>query len=93
MQVRTVLRTLAVATILMAALLPQMATAAPDKASGRYLVRARSAADYAGLRAKAVKAGAQVLRDLPQVGMMVVNAPAAARSSLAADRRALGVGP
>ena len=56
MKVRTILRGLVVATVLamLAALLPQMATAAPEKASGRYLVRARSAADYAGLRAKAV---------------------------------------
>jgi lantibiotic leader peptide-processing serine protease len=93
MRVRTVLRALVVATILamLAALLPQMAAAAPEKASGRYLVRARSAADYAGLRAKAVKEGARVLRDLRQVNTMVVRAPAAARGSLAADRRALGV--
>jgi lantibiotic leader peptide-processing serine protease len=93
MRVRSVLRGLVVATILamLAALLPQLALAAPEQSSGRYLVRARSAADYAGLRAKAVQAGARVLRDLPQLQMMVVNAPAAARSSLAADRRALGV--
>jgi subtilisin family serine protease len=93
MKVRAALRGLVVATILamLAALLPQLASAAPEKASGRYLVRARSAADYAGLRAKAVKEGARVLRDLPQVRMMVVNAPAAARNSLAADRRAAGV--
>jgi lantibiotic leader peptide-processing serine protease len=93
MKVRTMLRALVVTTILavLAAMLPQMAAAAPENGSGRYLVRARSAADYTGLRAKAVKAGARVLRDLPQVGMMVVNAPTAARSSLAADHRALGV--
>jgi subtilisin family serine protease len=82
-----------VATVLamLAALLPQMATAAPEKASGRYLVRARSAADYAGLRAKAVSEGARVLRDLKQVNTMVVRAPAAARTSLVADRRTLRV--
>jgi lantibiotic leader peptide-processing serine protease len=93
MKVRTVLRALVVTTILamLAALLPQLAAAAPEKSSGRYLVRARSAADYAGLRAKAVNSGARVLRDLPQLRAMVVSAPAAARSSLAADRRTLGV--
>jgi subtilisin family serine protease len=93
MKVRTVLRALVVTTILavLAAMLPQLAAAAPEKASGRYLVRARSAADYAGLRAKAVNSGARVLRDLPQLKAMVVSAPAAARSSLAADRRTLGV--
>jgi lantibiotic leader peptide-processing serine protease len=76
---------------MLAALLPQLASAAPEKASGRYLVRARSAADYAGLRAKAVQSGARVLRDLPQLRTMVVRAPVAARNALAADRRTLGV--
>jgi hypothetical protein len=93
MKVRAVLRGVVVATILamLGALLPQLASAAPEKASGRYLVRARSSADYAGLRAKAVKEGARVVRDLKQVNTMVVSAPASARSSLAADRRTLGV--
>jgi subtilisin family serine protease len=93
MKVRTVLRGLIVATVLgmLAALLPQMGAAAPRSESGRYLVRARSAADYAGLRAKAVKDGARVLRDLRQVNTMVLRAPAAARGGLAADRRTLGV--
>ena len=59
MKVRTVLRGLVIATVLgmLAALLPQMGAAAPKSESGRYLVRARSAADYAGLRAKAVNGG------------------------------------
>ena len=94
MKVRTVLRGLVIATTLgmLAALLPQMGAAAPKSDSGRYLVRARSAADYAGLRAKAVKDGARVLRDLRQINTMVVRAPAATRASLAADRRTLGVG-
>jgi hypothetical protein len=93
MQVRTALRGLVVATILamLGALLPQLASAAPEKASGRYLVRARSSADYGPLRAKAVKEGARVLRDLRQLNTMVLSAPTAARSSLAADRRTLGV--
>jgi subtilisin family serine protease len=93
MQVRTVLRGLVVATVLavLAALLPQLASAGPRGASGRYLVVARSSADYTGLRAKAVKEGARVLRDLPQAKTFVVSAPASARSSLAADRRTLGV--
>jgi lantibiotic leader peptide-processing serine protease len=93
MRVRSVLRGLVVATILamLGALLPQLASAAPEKASGRYLVRARSTADYTALRAKAVKEGARVLRDLRQVNTMVVRAPESARSSLAADRRTLGV--
>ena len=93
MQVRTVLRGLVITTVLavLAALLPQMASAGSKSASGRYLVVARSWADYTGLRAKAVKEGARVLRDLPQANTIVVSAPASARSSLAADRRTLGV--
>ena len=93
MKVRSVVRGLVVATILamLGALLPQLASAAPEKASGRYLVRARSSADYTALRAKAVKEGARVLRDLRQVNTMVVRAPESARSSLAADRRTVGV--
>jgi lantibiotic leader peptide-processing serine protease len=93
MQVRTVLRGLVITTVLavLAALLPQMASAGSKGASARYLVVARSSADYTGLRAKAVKEGARVLRDLPQAKTLVVSAPASARTSLAADRRTLGV--
>jgi hypothetical protein len=52
MKVRSVVRGLVVATILamLGALLPQLASAAPEKASGRCLVRARSSADYTALR-------------------------------------------
>ena len=93
MKVRSVVRGLVVATILamLGALLPQLASAAPEKASGRYLVRARSSADYTALRAKAVKEGARVVRDLKQVNTMVVSASSATRTSLAADRRTLSV--
>jgi subtilisin family serine protease len=93
MQVRTVLRGLVVTTVLavLAAMLPQLASAGPKGASGRYLVVARSSADYGALRAKAVREGARVLRDLPQAKTLVVSAPASTRSSLAADRRTLGV--
>ncbi|HZA81211.1 MAG TPA: hypothetical protein VFC13_07030, partial [Actinomycetes bacterium] len=93
MRVRTMLRGAVVATVLavLAAMLPQLAAAAPSGPPGRYLVVARSSADYGALRAKAVKAGARVLQDLPQLKMMVVRAPAAVRTSLAGDRRALGV--
>ena len=61
MQVRTVLRGLVVTTVLavLTALLPQLASAAPGKASGRYLVVARSAADLTALRAKAGEGGRQ----------------------------------
>jgi lantibiotic leader peptide-processing serine protease len=93
MQVRTVVRGLVVTTVLavLAAMLPQLASARPQGASGRYLVVARSSADYGALRAKAVREGARVLRDLPQAKTLVVTATASERSSLAADRRTLGV--
>jgi lantibiotic leader peptide-processing serine protease len=93
MQVRTVVRGLVVTTVLavLAAMLPQLASARPQGASGRYLVVARSPADYGALRAKAVREGARVLRDLPQANTIVVRASASARTSLAADRRTLGV--
>src|SRR4029453_18745607 len=92
MKVRAVLRGVVIATILamLGALLPQLASAAPEKASGRYVFRPRSSADYAGLRAKAVKEGARVVSDLRQLNTMVVSAPSSARASLAADRRTLG---
>jgi lantibiotic leader peptide-processing serine protease len=93
MQVRTVVRGLVVTTVLavLAAMLPQLASARSQGASGRYLVVARSSADYGALRAKAVREGARVLRDLQQANTIVVSASAAAHSALAADRRALGV--
>src|SRR4029450_8214645 len=93
MQARTVLRGLVITTVLavLAALLPQMASAGPKGASARYLVVARSSAAYGALRAKAGGGGARVLLDLPQARTLVVNAPASARSSLAADRRTVGV--
>ena len=94
MKVRAVLRGLVVATILamLGALLPQLASAAPEKASGRYLVRARSSADYAGAAGQGGQGGRpRACATCAQVNTMVVSAPAAARSSLAADRRTLGV--
>ena len=68
-------------------------SAAPSSkgGAGRYLVVARSAGDYGALRATAVRQGAKVLREIPQIKAMVVSAPDSVRSSLASDRRALGV--
>src|SRR5688500_16828196 len=89
---RTVFRVAAVVTVLlaMAALLVAPSSAAPSTqgGSGRYLVRARSAADLQGLRARAVAEGARVVRTIPQINTMVVKASAAAKGRLAADRRA-----
>ena len=52
---------------------------------------ARSSGDDGPLRATAVRQGAKVLREIPQIKAMVVSAPETVRSSLAGDRRALGV--
>jgi hypothetical protein len=81
------------AVTVLAALLaaPSFAAKPSGGASDRYLVRARSAADLGGLRAKAVAAGATVIRALPQINALVVQASAGARGQLAADGRALGV--
>ena len=82
----------AVITIL-AALLATPVSAAPSAkgGAGRYLLVARSSGDYGPLRATAVRQGAKVLREIPQIKAMVVSAPETVRSSLAGDRRALGV--
>ena len=82
---------MAVITIL-AALLAAPVSAAPSaNDAGRYLVVARSAGDYGALRATAVRRGAKVLREIPQIKAMVVSAPERVRTSLAGDPRALGV--
>jgi hypothetical protein len=77
----------------LAGLLAAPVSAAPQAlgGAGRYLVVARSAADLGGLRATAVRQGAKVLRELPQIKAMVVSAPDTVRGSLAADGRTLGV--
>jgi lantibiotic leader peptide-processing serine protease len=94
-QPRTVFRVAAVVTVLSAtaALLVAPSAAAPSTqgGSGRYLVRARSAADLQGLRARAVAEGARVVRAIPQLNAMVVRASAATKGRLAADARAAGV--
>ncbi len=65
--------------------------AASRSASGRFLVVARNSADYDALRAKALRGGAKVVKDIPQIGTMLVKAPDSVRSSLAADSRTKGI--
>ena len=93
MRVRNVVRGMVVLTILAvaAALLPSVAFAAPSRSTGRYLVVARSASDYGALRAKAVRSGARVLNDIPQLKTMLIRGSASVRGSLAADSRTAGV--
>jgi lantibiotic leader peptide-processing serine protease len=83
-----------VAVVAGAAALPpggSPAVAAPGQRAGRFLVVARSAADYGALRAGTVRQGARVVRELPQLNTLVVAGSAGVRASLAADRRTLGV--
>ena len=93
MRVRNVARGVVLATTLamLAAMLPGTSVAAPSGGAKRYLVVAKSAADYGALRAKAVREGARVLRELPQVKALVVRGSASTRKTLAADSRTLGV--
>jgi lantibiotic leader peptide-processing serine protease len=78
---------------LLVGLLATPGAAAPSArtGAGRYLVVARSAGDYGALRAAAVRRGAKVLREIPQIKAMVVSAPDSVRGNLAGDPRALGV--
>ncbi|HYY80590.1 MAG TPA: S8 family serine peptidase [Actinomycetes bacterium] len=88
MRTRSLLRWSVLLAILavLAALLPGTSLARPATSggAGRYLVMARSKADYGALRAKALHSGARIVRELPQVGTLVVDASSSARSSLAA---------
>src|SRR6266511_995125 len=94
---RSLLRGLAVTAIfaVIAALLPSASFASPTrggKASGRFLVVAKSRADYGALKAKAVRSGAKVVREVPQLGTLVVEGSASGQSGLADDSRAAAVG-
>jgi subtilisin family serine protease len=88
------LATLAMLTMLAALLAADPASAAgtsQQSASGRYIVRAKSAAGYKALKAKAVANGAKVIRDLPGVKTLVVAASASAHGKLEADASAVSV--
>jgi subtilisin family serine protease len=94
MRTRSLLRwSVLLATLaVLAALLPSASVAAaPKGGASRFLVTARSKADYGALRAKALHAGAKIVREMPQVDTLVVKASASVRSSLAADSRTADV--
>lgn len=90
---RTALARLTVAgaaASVVAGMLTGTSSATPaSSASGRYIVVARSSADLAGLQAKAVSSGARVVRSIHQLNTLVVEGPAALRTSLGGDSRAL----
>ena len=93
MRVRNVAQGVVLATTLavLAAMLPGTSVAAPSGATKRYLVVAKSAADYGALWAKAVREGARVIRELPQLKALVVRGSGSARNRVAADSRTLCV--
>ncbi len=66
---------LAVAFIVTSAAGVTPASAAPVVGTQRFLIQAKSAADYDGLRADVAKAGGRVLGDLRPVNLMVVTLP------------------
>ena len=58
---------------------------------GQFVAVAASDADYAGLKADVEAAGGRVVREMPQVGTLVVKAPKAAKARMAASIHAAGV--
>jgi hypothetical protein len=60
---------------------------------GQFVAVAASDADYAGLKADVEAAGGRVVREMPQVGTLVVKAPKAAKAQAASIRGRCGVGP
>jgi lantibiotic leader peptide-processing serine protease len=69
--------------------------AAPKTASkgaaGRFMVVAKNSADYNALRVKALRGGAKVVADMPQIRTMTVSGSAGVRASLASDSRTRSV--
>jgi subtilisin family serine protease len=64
---------------------------AASKAAGRFMVVAKNAADYNALRVKALRGGAKVVADMPQIRTLAVSGSAGVRASLAADSRTRSV--
>src|SRR6266536_3205754 len=97
MKARRLVRVAVVTTVLaVLAMMVQGTSFAASKAtsrsaSGRFLVVAKNSADYDALRAKALRGGANVVKDIPQIGTMLVKAPDSVRSSLAAGSPAVTV--
>lgn len=62
-------------------------------AGDRTLVAARSDADYNALRAEVSAKGGRIVKEMPQIGVIVVDANAASRTAIAASSHAAGVAP
>jgi Subtilase family len=67
--------------------------AAVAQSTGRYLVVARSAADYQALKAEMASRGAKVVMALPEIKTLVVTTTTTGKAKIAADSRTLGVAP
>jgi hypothetical protein len=93
MRVRSLVRVAVVMTVLavLATMVQGTSLAAPRSASkgaaGRFLVVAKNPADYNSLRVKALRGGAKVVSDMPQIGTLALSGPDSVRSSLASDTR------
>lgn len=59
----------------------------------RFVAIAKSDADFAALRAEAIKAGGKILREMPAIKMLVVAAPGGFKDKLKASPHAAGVAP
>jgi subtilisin family serine protease len=64
---------------------------AQNSKPGRYIVVARTAADYQALRTKAVRQGAKVAQDIPKLRTMAVEGSSTVRASFASDSRVAAV--
>jgi lantibiotic leader peptide-processing serine protease len=82
-----------VALIALLATMLAGSSAAVAQSVGRYLVVARTNADYQALKAQMTSRGAKVVMAIPEVRTLVVNTTATGRASIAADSRTLGIAP
>lgn len=93
-------RKLAIAVVMLTvpaalAVVGSTASAAPrgQAAQGdeRFMAVAASDTDYAGLKADVQKAGGRIVREMPEIGTVVVRAPRSAKSKMAASQHSAGV--
>ncbi|HEX2911867.1 MAG TPA: S8 family serine peptidase [Chloroflexia bacterium] len=58
---------------------------------GRYILSAKSDADYDGLKQDVVRSGGKIVKDMPEIDMLVVSAPASAKQAMASSQHASGI--
>jgi hypothetical protein len=97
MRARSLVRVAVILTVLavLLTLVEGASSAAPKAASkggaGRFMVVAKNSADYNSLRVKALRGGAKVVADMPQIQTLAVSGSASVRASLASDSRTKSV--